>query len=524
MGTSVANLSTAEYVKINSGRKSITLQSIRDEVRIVLSSVKPALGNVVFHTLNGGDDPLQFSNIDTDVWALAITDTSKLVITETRLTSTADETTDTKTYNTDAWYREKVVNDKSLFHGMFTYNIPADTWYEMIDDVEQTAFVSATSADGKLNLVSGALNEKRQLRSFRHPRYEPNRGHIYSISAFLPSPSASGERTFGLFTKEAGAAFRLRDGTLYAVRRTTIGGTTTDTEVEITLPAGIDLAMGNVFDIQFQWRGVGSFFFYINLQKVASLDLLGTLDELSVFNPALPVAYECINQGDAVTIQGGCVDVSSEGGKENGKTYGSVGTSTEAGSIAYECINQGDAVTIQGGCVDVSSEGGKENGKTYGSVGTSTEAGSIAVSGFNQPVLVVRNKKLFGSLLNTRDMVALLATVYADQRCVFRVWTTRDETTITLNDQTWQDFRDGHIDYIEYDNPNVANPITFDTTKAVLVFGSRVDQDQSYSTSALFEGRTDINQTPGDIFIFTVHRETGGATNVGCNYEFAEAI
>ena len=480
MGTSVANLSTAEYVKINSGRKSITLQSIRDEVRIVLSSVKPALGNVVFHTLNGGDDPLQFSNIDTDVWALAITDTSKLVITETRLTSTADETTDTKTYNTDAWYREKVVNDKSLFHGMFTYNIPADTWYEMIDDVEQTAFVSATSADGKLNLVSGALNEKRQLRSFRHPRYEPNRGHIYSISAFLPSPSASGERTFGLFTKEAGAAFRLRDGTLYAVRRTTIGGTTTDTEVEITLPAGIDLAMGNVFDIQFQWRGVGSFFFYINLQKVASLDLLGTLDELSVFNPALPVAYECINQGDAVTIQGGCVDVSSEGGKENGKTYGSVGTSTEAGSIA--------------------------------------------VSGFNQPVLVVRNKKLFGSLLNTRDMVALLATVYADQRCVFRVWTTRDETTITLNDQTWQDFRDGHIDYIEYDNPNVANPITFDTTKAVLVFGSRVDQDQSYSTSALFEGRTDINQTPGDIFIFTVHRETGGATNVGCNYEFAEAI
>lgn len=480
MGTSVANLSTTEYVKINSGRRSITLQSMRDEVRIALSSVKPALGNVVFHTLNGGDDPLQFSNIDTDVWALAITDTSKLVITETRLTSTAGESSDTKTYGTDAWFREKVVNDKSLFHGMFTYNIPADTWYEMIDDVEQTAFVSATSVDGKLNLVSGALNEKRQLRSFRHPRYEPNRGHIYSISAFLPSPSASGERTFGLFTKEAGAAFRLRDGTLYAVRRTTTGGTTTDTEVEITLPAGVDLAMGNVFDIQFQWRGVGSFFFYINLQKVASLDLLGTLNELSVFNPALPVAYECINQGDAVTIQGGCVDVSSEGGKENGKTYGSVGTSTETGSVA--------------------------------------------VSGFNQPVLVVRNKKLFGSLLNTRDMVALLATAYADQRCVFRVWATRDETAITLNDQTWQDFRDAHIDYIEYDNPDVANPITFDTTKAALVFGSRVDQDQSYSTSALFEGRTDINQTPGDIFIFTMHRETGGAANVGCNYEFAEAI
>lgn len=85
MGTSVANLSTNDYVKINSERKSITLQSLRDEVRIALSSVKPALGNVVFHTLNGGDNTLQFFNIETDVWALAVTESSKLVITETGL-------------------------------------------------------------------------------------------------------------------------------------------------------------------------------------------------------------------------------------------------------------------------------------------------------------------------------------------------------------------------------------------------------------------------------------------------------
>lgn len=181
-------------------------------------------------------------------------------------------------------------------------------------------------------------------------------------------------------------------------------------------------------------------------------------------------------------------------------------------------------MALEAGCVDVSAEGGKENGKTYGSVGTSTESGSIAVSGFNNPVIVVRNKRDFGTLLNTRDMVALLATAYGDQRCVFRVWATRDETAITLNDQSWSDFRDAHVDYIEYDNPNVATPMTFDTSKATLVFTSRVDQDQSYSTSALFEGRTSINQTPGDIFIFTIHRETGGSANVGVSYEFAEAI
>lgn len=385
-----------------------------------------------------------------------------------------------KTLKSDAWFKQKVANDNSILHGMFTYNVPADKWYEMVDDVEQTSFVSATSIDGKLNLVSGALNEKRQLRTFRHPRYEPNRGHLWSDSAFFPNPTANGERTMGLFTKEAGVGFRLRSGTLYAVRRTTVGGTTTDIETELNLPDSVDLSKGNIFDIQFQWRGVGSYFFYVNLQPVGVLDVLGTLDELSMFNPALP--------------------------------------------LAFECINQGDPVTLQIGCVDVTSEGGEDNGKSYGSVGISNQLGAVTVSGFNNPIIVLRNKSLFDGKLNTRDILALLVTAYADQRCVFRVWATRDETAITLNDQSWGDFRDGHLEYIEYDNPDVANPITFDETKAELIFTCRVDQDQSYASSALFEGRTEVYQTPGDIFVFTMHRETGGTTSVGVTYEFAEAI
>ena len=85
-------------------------------------------------------------------------------------------------------------------------------------------------------------------------------------------------------------------------------------------------------------------------------------------------------------------------------------------------------------------------------------------------------------------------------------------------------FRDGIIEYVQYDNPNVATPMTFDTTKADLIFGSRVDMDESYSTSALFEGRTEVVQSPGDIFIFTLHRETGNAANVGVTYEFGESV
>jgi len=117
-----------------------------------------------------------------------------------------------------------------------------------------------------------------------------------------------------------------------------------------------------------------------------------------------------------------------------------------------------------------------------------------------------------------------LASAYADQRSIIRVWATRDNTAITVNDQAWGDFGDGHLEYIQYDNPAVTNPMTFDTTKAALIFGARVGIDLTYATSALFEGRTSIYLTPGDTFIFTMHRETGAAVNVGVTFEFAEEI
>ena len=132
---------------------------------------------------------------------------------------------------------------------------------------------------------------------------------------------------------------------------------------------------------------------------------------------------------------------------------------------------------------------------------------------------------IIDGIINTRDTMALLATGYADQRSIMRVWATRDFSAITDGTQLWQGFGDEHLEYISYKvSPDITTPMTFDTTKANLVFSARVDQDQSYSTSALFEGRTDIFITPGDMFIFTIHRETAGATNVGVSFEFAEEI
>lgn len=382
----------------------------------------------------------------------------------------------------DAWGRQKAFLDKSLFHGMFTFNVPVTTWYETINDTISTTFTNCTSDNGALKVLAGAtLSDDTYLRTYRNPRYEPNRGMLYSTAGWFTNPASAMVRRFGQFTAESGTFFELDNGTLYGVVRTTIDSVTTDDRVELRQNIRgneFDLSKGNVFDIQWQWRGVGTYVFFVNLKEVGSHPYLGTLTRLSMFNPALPLAFQSINEGANDPMHFGCVDVTSEGGGDDGKTYGSFGVDNNTGQIA------------------------------------------IAGPGeYNVPIIAVRSKTTIGGLINTRDTLALLASAYSDQRSVFRVWATRDFTAVTDGTQSWSDYGDGHLETMLFDGD-----ATFDTAKADLIFTCRVDQDETYATSALFEGRTEIWQYPGDMFVFTVHRETGGACNAGVTYEFAEEI
>ena len=388
---------------------------------------------------------------------------------------------------TDAWGVPKVTQSYSLLHGIFTFNVPAGVWKESLNGSELTAFAKATSVAGKLELTSGStLNDTANLATLRHPRYEANRGHLYSISAFLPAPAAAGRRDFGLFTAESGVFFRLKADGLYACKRTTIATVTSVVEEKIEyLPSGIDLANGNIYDIQMQWRGVGNVLFFVGdpvtgvSKLVHRMRLLAAEPELTLFNPALPIAFECENLGDEVKINSGCVDVSSEGGK------------------GYD--------------------------GTYGTIATATDSGSIAVTGFNPLVYAVRSLNTVGGLINTRDTLNLGAYAYSDQRSLLRVWQTRDATAITDGTQSWLPFRDGHLEYVEFD-PGAGTPATFDTAKANLIYSCRVNIDSTLHVNAVFSKAASVVLSPGDILVFTIHRETGAAANVGLTHEFSEEI
>lgn len=358
----------------------------------------------------------------------------------------------------DAWGRPKTVQDFSLFHGVWTYDIPKTMWIVKDNGIENLNTSSlVVSTNGMLEVKSGGHIESR-----RHPRYQPNRGLLYSNSIFLPNPNATGLREFGLFTEEAGYFYRLVNGTLYGVIRTTNNGITTETELLINT-TGINLEKGNIFDIQAQWRGVGDVEFFINLEEKYEYYVLGTLNELSVSNPALPIAFKT--------------------------TYGSN--------------------SIFSGCVDLTSEGGLKENRQYNSL----TSGEQSLTTGETALLVMRINESYHGKINTRDLSLRRITGYADANTIMRIYYTRDSNAIIGG--TWINNNGGNTQYQILPTFNQT-----DFTKSLV--SSRIPANGDYSADNPDDAAGDFYLVRGDYIIITLEAKSN--TNGGITIEWGEEI
>lgn len=66
--------------------------------------------------------------------------------------------------------------------------------------------------------------------------------------------------------------------------------------------------------------------------------------------------------------------------------------------------------------------------------------------------------------------------------------------------------------------------MSFDTSKAELKFGARVNIDADFQKIFDYNDKTNLFLTPGDMYVITIHRENGGSANVGATIEFGEEI
>jgi len=292
---------------------------------------------------------------------------------------------------TDAWGTQKVVQDFSLFHGMFTFDIPPSMWIieENGTEVANAASTRATSISGHINVTSGATAlDTCHVASRRHPRYQPDRGLKWAASIGFKGANLDGVLKAGLITEEEdGAYFKtIGDGFLYACILS--NGVETHAE-KITFPFDIDITLGNIYDIRLQWRGAGAIEFFAGnpatslLELVHKISFLNTLDQAaSIRNPALSASFQANNNTQEVSLWCGCVDITSEGGNIPREQYG-------------------------------------EHSDNNPSIGSGT-----AVFALRNPLLAPNGKP------NTRDLRLARIAIRADKKSIFDVYQTRDATSI----------------------------------------------------------------------------------------------
>lgn len=287
-----------------------------------------------------------------------------------------------------AWGVQKVSEDRSLFHGLFSFDVPPTMWLVEEDGVEVQNATSTrvTSNAGALEVYSGLAGSSALAVSRRHVRYQPNRGLIWSASMCFQDASSDGVCRAGLLVEEEnGVYFKTKgDGILYACVRS--GGVEIKEEA-IIFPFYIDITKGNIYDIQMQWRGVGNIKFFAGNPATGTLELvhvikfLNTLDaKLSIENPAFSTTFGATAITEPVTLWVGCVDITAEGGTQDREQYASYGVEAS--------ITSGD------------------------------------------PILAMYNPLLVNAKPNTRDIRLARITVSADKKASIDVYSTRNATAI----------------------------------------------------------------------------------------------
>lgn len=283
----------------------------------------------------------------------------------------------------DAWGIQKVSLPMSLFHGMFTFDISPKMWFMYENGTQVYTSTNIVSTNGAGVLTTSAAKTALILESRECPPYQPNRGVLFSSALWCPSKTADGVREWGVQTSDAGVFFRLKaNGLLYAVRRS-LTVEVAEELITTTGVSGFDVQKGNIYDIQYQWRGVGNYKFFINNVLVHSMTLLGTLTALSMSNPALPASYKATRTTADVALHIGCCDITSENGKE---------TDEEAAS-AY--------------------------------------ASAVATNGADIPVLVIYNPLTINGKVNTRTVHLHSIGLNNTKKCTFKLWRTRSAGDIT---------------------------------------------------------------------------------------------
>lgn len=194
-----------------------------------------------------------------------------------------------------------------------------------------THLPNESSARLRCTTVSGDI---AQLTSRRYHRYQAAKAGKVSMTCVAGAGKTNVRRRWGLFDDENGFFFELNGTTFNIVQRSKVTGSVVDTvvaqasfngdKVDGTGASGftIDLSKANIFEINFQWLGVGDAIFKVVTGSEAPVTLhtvtnanINTSAYMTTAN--LPIRYEQENTGTAGSssdMKAICSTVVSSGG------------------------------------------------------------------------------------------------------------------------------------------------------------------------------------------------------------------
>lgn len=389
-------------------------------------------------------------------------------------------------YAKDAWGRPKSVIDESLFAATWTYDIHARVWEEWsytegLGWSPIVGFQNASSQDHMLTVKSTTVQGGGcTIATKEHPKYQPNRGHLYSTAIIHPNPQETGLSRFGLGSPKDGVFFEIEgNGTtwdIFAARRFD-GNISMRQSIKaaiLKINPNFDPSKGHVYDIQFQWRGVGNYYFFVDLQLVYTENVLGNRTQLSMADPALQAFYSsyCTLAGLERQIKVGCVDITSEGGNGHNTAFGS--------------LNSGDTLLSTGSNV------------------------STAMMAIRVPRYVTYEGD--SQHINSRNLIMDMMSTYCSKEYLVRVYYFRDTVATNLEALTWNTVPDSRVQYLTGGyGSTLDDAFQLDKANGMVVL-SEFARSGDKTTIKNESHNSPFNVTPGDLLVFAVKSLSGTAS------------
>ena len=236
---------------------------------------------------------------------------------------------------TDAFGRLRVSNPVTQFEGKFTYGNEDKLFKTTVASGGALSFLPDEAA---YSLTTGTTNGGRSLReSWRYFHYHTGKSQEIILTGVFGAAGVNTTKRIGYYDDNDGLFFVQNGLTGFGVcRRTSTSGSPVDNivyqsswnldKMDGTGPSGItlDLTKTQIFFIDFQWLGVGSVRFGVDiggvLYYVHQMDHANSLTQVYMKSAWLPIRYEIVNTGTAGatnTLKQICSTVMSEGGIED---------------------------------------------------------------------------------------------------------------------------------------------------------------------------------------------------------------